>query len=123
MNLVGKEFVAARDDEEGVLVLSRLTGAAMEVHAALIVNPYHIEEGAEALYRALTMPACDHIPEIRSGDLQRKLGCPRGRGALSEKGGCRAMSRGGQMTAKLPKSDIIPLNKPRPVFRDPGSQP
>jgi trehalose 6-phosphate synthase len=56
MNLVAKEFVAARDDEQGVLVLSQFTGAAHELHEALIVNPYHIEQTADALYRALTMP-------------------------------------------------------------------
>jgi len=56
MNLVAKEFVAARDDEQGVLVLSRFTGAAHELHEALIVNPYHIEQTAEALYQALSMP-------------------------------------------------------------------
>jgi trehalose 6-phosphate synthase len=56
MNLVAKEFVAARDDEQGVLVLSQFTGAAHELHEALIVNPYHIEQTTEALYLALTMP-------------------------------------------------------------------
>jgi alpha,alpha-trehalose-phosphate synthase [UDP-forming] len=57
MNLVCKEFVAARDDEQGVLVLSRFAGAARELGEALIVNPYHVEETAEALYRGITMPA------------------------------------------------------------------
>jgi trehalose 6-phosphate synthase len=56
MNLVAKEFVAARDDERGVLILSQFAGAARELHEALIVNPYHIEEVAEALHRALSMP-------------------------------------------------------------------
>ena len=56
MNLVAKEYVAARDDGQGVLLLSQFTGAAHELHEALIVNPYHIEQTAEALYRALTMP-------------------------------------------------------------------
>ncbi len=56
MNLVAKEFVASRDDERGVLVLSQFTGAAHELHEALIVNPYHIEQTADALFRALTMP-------------------------------------------------------------------
>jgi alpha,alpha-trehalose-phosphate synthase [UDP-forming] len=56
MNLVCKEFVAARDDERGVLVLSRFAGAARELAEALIVNPYHVEETADALHRALTMP-------------------------------------------------------------------
>ena len=56
MNLVSKEFVAARDDERGVLVLSRFAGAAREMTEALIVNPYHVEETADALHRAITMP-------------------------------------------------------------------
>ncbi len=56
MNLVCKEFVAARDDERGVLILSRFAGAAREMPEALIVNPYHVEETADALHRALTMP-------------------------------------------------------------------
>lgn len=57
MNLVAKEYVAARDDERGVLVLSQFAGAARELHEALIVNPYHVEEVAEAMHRALSMPA------------------------------------------------------------------
>ncbi len=56
MNLVAKEYVGARDDERGVLVLSQFTGAAHELHEALIVNPYHIEQTADALFQALTMP-------------------------------------------------------------------
>jgi len=56
MNLVAKEFVAARDDEAGVLVLSQFTGAARELPEALIVNPYDAEQCAEALDAALTMP-------------------------------------------------------------------
>lgn len=56
MNLVCKEFVATRDDEHGVLILSRFAGAAREMTEALIVNPYHVEECAAAIQRALTMP-------------------------------------------------------------------
>ena len=56
MNLVCKEFVAARDDERGVLILSSFAGAAREMNEAIIVNPYHAEECADALQRALTMP-------------------------------------------------------------------
>ena len=55
MNLVAKEFVAARQDEQGVLVLSRFTGAAREFPDALLVNPYDIEQTAEALRIALEM--------------------------------------------------------------------
>jgi trehalose 6-phosphate synthase len=56
MNLVAKEFVAARDDQRGVLVLSEFAGAARELVSALIVNPYDIDEAADAMDRALTMP-------------------------------------------------------------------
>ncbi len=56
MNLVAKEFVAARDDERGVLVLSQFTGAARELPEAIIVNPYDIEQCAAALHLALSMP-------------------------------------------------------------------
>ncbi|QPF76787.1 trehalose-6-phosphate synthase [Roseateles sp. DAIF2] len=59
MNLVCKEFVAARDDEQGVLVLSRFAGAAAELNEALIVNPYHVEESADALHRAISMPLAE----------------------------------------------------------------
>jgi len=56
MNLVSKEFVAARNDEQGVLILSRFAGAARELTEALVVNPYHVEECADALQQALVMP-------------------------------------------------------------------
>lgn len=56
MNLVAKEFVSARDDEGGVLVLSQFTGASRELPEALIVNPYDAEQCAAALNAALTMP-------------------------------------------------------------------
>ncbi len=55
MNLVAKEFVASRDDERGVLILSQFTGAARELPEALIVNPYDADQCAAALHLALTM--------------------------------------------------------------------
>jgi trehalose 6-phosphate synthase len=55
MNLVAKEFVAARDDDDGVLVLSKFTGAAIELVDALLVNPYDIEGVAEAIRHGLEM--------------------------------------------------------------------
>ncbi len=55
MNLVAKEFVAARDDGRGVLVLSQFTGAAKELTEALIVNPYDLQEASDALATALSM--------------------------------------------------------------------
>ena len=57
MNLVAKEFVAARTDLLGSLVLSRFTGAAREFEEALLVNPYDMDGFAEALNQALAMPA------------------------------------------------------------------
>jgi trehalose 6-phosphate synthase len=66
MNLVCKEFVAARDDEQGVLILSRFAGAAREMTEALIVNPYHVEETADALHRAATMPPAEQRARMAS---------------------------------------------------------
>jgi trehalose 6-phosphate synthase len=66
MNLVAKEFVAARDDERGVLLLSQFTGAAHELYEALVVNPYHIEQTADTLYQALTMPVFEQQERMRS---------------------------------------------------------
>jgi trehalose 6-phosphate synthase len=65
MNLVAKEFVAARDDERGVLILSQFTGAARELPEALIVNPYDADQCAAALHMALTMPASDQRDRMR----------------------------------------------------------
>ena len=57
MNLVAKEFVASRHDQQGVLILSVFTGAARELRDALLVNPYDIEQTAEAIRSALEMRA------------------------------------------------------------------
>src|SRR6185436_14801753 len=57
MNLVAKEYVAARTDLKGVLILSEFTGAARELTEALIVNPYDLEASSDALAAALKMPA------------------------------------------------------------------
>lgn len=66
MNLVSKEFIAARDDLRGVLILSRFAGAARELQEALLVNPYHVEETADALHRAATMPAAEQRERMGS---------------------------------------------------------
>jgi trehalose 6-phosphate synthase len=55
MNLVAKEFVAARSDERGVLILSQFTGAARELVDAIIVNPYDTQECSDAIAQALNM--------------------------------------------------------------------
>ena len=59
MNLVAKEYLAARDDGDGVLVLSQFTGAAVELTDALIVNPYDIDAVAETLHSGLEMPRAE----------------------------------------------------------------
>jgi trehalose 6-phosphate synthase len=66
MNLVAKEYVAAREDEQGVLILSCFTGASRELQSALIVNPYDIEQMAEAMHFALAMN-----PEERTSRMQK----------------------------------------------------
>jgi trehalose 6-phosphate synthase len=66
MNLVAKEFVAARDDEQGVLVLSQFTGAARDLTEALIVNPYDMRQAAGALAAALHMPPSEQRVRMQS---------------------------------------------------------
>jgi trehalose 6-phosphate synthase len=65
MNLVAKEFVAARDDEEGVLILSAFAGASRELSEALIVNPYNAHAMGAAINRALTMPQGEQRERMR----------------------------------------------------------
>jgi trehalose 6-phosphate synthase len=65
MNLVAKEFVAARDDGRGALILSQFTGAARELPEALIVNPYDADQCAAALQIALTMPPAEQRDRMR----------------------------------------------------------
>ena len=65
MNLVAKEFVSARDDERGVLILSLFTGAARELPEALIVNPYDTDQCAAALQLALTMTSAEQRTRMR----------------------------------------------------------
>jgi trehalose 6-phosphate synthase len=67
MNLVAKEFVSARDDERGVLVLSTFAGAARELTDALGINPYDVDEAASVIARALTMN------EEEQGDRMRRM--------------------------------------------------
>lgn len=66
MNLVAKEFIAARNDERGVLVLSEFTGAARELEHTVLINPYAIDSFADALNRALLMPPDDQRRRMRA---------------------------------------------------------
>ena len=65
MNLVAKEFIASRVEEDGVLVLSKFTGAARELKEALQINPFSVEEGAEAYRVALQMHPDDRRRRMR----------------------------------------------------------
>ncbi len=66
MNLVAKEFVAARDDERGTLILSQFTGASRELPEALLVNPYDIEQCAMAIEHALAMSPKEQRARMKS---------------------------------------------------------
>lgn len=65
MNLVAKEFIAARDDERGVLVLSHFAGASRELSEALIINPYDTQATGEVLHQALTMTEDEQQARMR----------------------------------------------------------
>lgn len=65
MNLVCKEYVASRDDEKGVLILSQFAGAAKELKDALVINPYNGKQTAEAIHTALEMPFTEQTKRMR----------------------------------------------------------
>ena len=66
-----KEFVAAKPDLDGVLILSEFAGAARELSDALIINPYDTEQFAEAIRRALEIPPDER--EARMGRMRRQV--------------------------------------------------
>jgi trehalose-6-phosphate synthase len=65
MNLIAKEFTAAKDDY-GVLILSEFAGAAEELKGAIMVNPYDLQETASAIKTAVEMPTCEKIQRFNS---------------------------------------------------------
>jgi trehalose 6-phosphate synthase/phosphatase len=71
MNLVAKEYVASRVDEDGVLVLSEFAGAATELQGAVCINPYDVDASADAIHRALSMPASEKRARMRG--LRRRV--------------------------------------------------
>lgn len=99
MNLVAKEFVVSRDDEEGALILSQFAGASRELRDAVIVNPYDIEAMADAIYLSLTMEHSERSERMKrmrivvkehniyrwAGNLITELARLRTSGALDEK--------------------------------------
>ena len=71
MNLVAKEFVASRVHDDGVLLLSEFAGAAAELGGAFIVNPYDVDQVADGIEHALTMPDAERRDRMRS--LRRRV--------------------------------------------------
>jgi trehalose 6-phosphate synthase len=65
MNLVAKEFIAARTQNDGVLILSRFAGASQELHGALIINPYDVEQTADSIKEALEMPKLLQVQKMK----------------------------------------------------------
>lgn len=65
MNLVAKEFIAARTQNDGVLILSRFAGASQELHGALIINPYDVEQTADSIKEALEMPKILQVQKMK----------------------------------------------------------
>ena len=66
MNLVCKEYVAERNDELGVLILSQFAGAAHDMKGAIIINPYSTKEIADAIYRGITMSLADQNSRMKT---------------------------------------------------------
>jgi trehalose 6-phosphate synthase len=66
MNLVAKEYVACRFDEDGVLVLSEFAGASDELKRALLINPHDIDGVKDAILRAVAMPKRERTARMRS---------------------------------------------------------
>jgi trehalose 6-phosphate synthase len=65
MNLVAKEFIAARNDERGVLILSQYVGAVDELREALVINPYDGQQTAEAIRTALEMQPAEQAKRMK----------------------------------------------------------
>ena len=65
LNLVAKEYVSSRFDENGMLILSQFTGAARELTDALLVNPFAVDEIAESILKALEMPQAERCRRMR----------------------------------------------------------
>jgi trehalose 6-phosphate synthase len=107
MNLVAKEYLAARDDEEGVLILSKFTGAAVELRDALIVNPYDIDGVADAINRALEM-----------GYGERRMRMQRMRRQVMEHNVYRwaANILGDLRELRLENTEMTPVIRPEPVL-------
>ena len=66
MNLVSKEFISSRIDEDGVLILSKFTGAARELSEAIFVNPYDIDDFADKIKQTLELPKAERTRRMKT---------------------------------------------------------
>ena len=118
MNLVAKEFVTARADEQGVLVLSKFTGAARELTDALLVNPFDVDELALAIRSAFAMPPDEQQRRMRKMRTQvevhniyrwaGKLLIEAGRLAAAGESPARAWDFDDENDSLLPKHTAMP---------------
>jgi trehalose-6-phosphate synthase len=116
MNLVAKEFVAARDDEDGVLILSKFTGAAVERRDALVVNPYDIAGVAEAMHRGLEMDRAerrDRMQRMRRQVMENNIY----RWAANVLGALREIRLDDNTGAETPASNAIAIVPSEPAQR------
>ena len=116
MNLVAKEFVAARDDEDGVLILSKFTGAAVELRDALVVNPYDIAGVAEAMHRGLEMDRAerrDRMQRMRRQVMENNIY----RWAANVLGALREIRLEDNTGAETPASSAIAIVPSEPAQR------
>ena len=109
MNLVAKEFVAARDDEQGVLILSDFAGASRELSGALIVNPYDLQSVSEAIGQALRMSEQEQRDRMRlMRDVVRSRNVYRWAGQmLLDASQLRKRQKIMLMASRKPKSTLI----------------
>jgi trehalose 6-phosphate synthase len=70
MNLVAKEFIASRNQNDGALILSRFAGASQELRGAIIINPYDIESSADSIKAALEMPVEEQTQRMKQMRLE-----------------------------------------------------
>jgi len=107
MNLVAKEFVSARDDHRGALVLSRFTGAARELTSAIPVNPYDVDGVADGLKLTLSLPAEEQARRMRA--------------MRSHVAGCNVFRWAGRMLLDAAAVTTAPV-RVRSSVRDAGTQ-
>jgi trehalose 6-phosphate synthase len=115
MNLVAKEFVTARDDEQGVLILSEFTGAARELTEAIIVNPFDVDKMAEGVHESLTMAAEEQRRRMR------KMRARVDDHNIFRWAGMLLSEVGKMVDLPLPESESSDDDEPDGASRDPGA--